>query len=280
MTLIAHLSDLHFGSEDAQTTEALVDELNREPLDLVILSGDLTMAARHDEFRRARAFMDALQAPVLTVPGNHDITPYQIVERFVAPYGRWRKHISKTIEPTWSGEDVTVVGINTARRMRLRLDWSHGSINQYQIAALMSRFPAPDVSGFRVVVAHHPFIAEEGVDLSGRPRVMVKRANHALKAFAAARVDLVTAGHLHRTYAAIFRAEEGESAVVAEKTQADHTVTVIQAGTALSSRTRNEQNSFNRIEIAGNRLAVHPVSWFGTRWERDPEPLTVIEHAA
>jgi len=279
MTLIAHLSDLHFGSEAPATTAALVDELNREALDLVILSGDLTMAAREREFRLAADFIAALDAPTLSVPGNHDITPFRLPERFLAPYRRWRRYVSREIEPAWFGDRAAVVGINTARRMRLRLNWSHGSVSRSQIRSLARRFRHAAPDAFRIVVAHHPFLAEETEELAGRPGVMVKRARDALKTFAAERVDLVTAGHLHRTYAAQWGNSPVTGAVVAQDGTAGRRVTVIQAGTALSARTRGEPNSFNRIEIGPGGLAVHAVTWFGTRWERDPEPLIEIERA-
>ena len=48
MTRLAQVSDLHFGSEDPATTETLIHGLNRARLDLVILSGDLTLAARNN----------------------------------------------------------------------------------------------------------------------------------------------------------------------------------------------------------------------------------------
>ena len=46
MTRIAHLTDLHFGADDPVVVEALVEELNRDPPDLVAISGDLTQGAR------------------------------------------------------------------------------------------------------------------------------------------------------------------------------------------------------------------------------------------
>jgi hypothetical protein len=56
-------------------------------------------------------------------------------------------------------------------------------------------------------------------------------------------------------------------------------VTVIQAGTALSARTRGEPNSFNRIEIDADRLAVHAVIWEGSRWVRADEPMVSLDRA-
>lgn len=277
MTRIAQVSDLHFGSEDPATTETLIHELNGYDLDLVILSGDLTLAARRIEFARATEFIGRLKAPTLSVPGNHDITPWNIPERLMLPYRRWRQFIGDDLEPSWFCRDVAVVGLNTARRMRLKLDWSHGSLSRSQIRGLGERFRKAHPRAFRIVVAHHPFLDEEGSDLSDRPRAIVHRADKALSAFVDHRVDLVTAGHLHRTYAAAFQTESAAPAVVAEAGEPAHRVTVIQAGTALSSRTRDEANAFNLIEIEDGRLAVHPVSWTGVKWARDGTPLVVVE---
>ncbi|GAB5378489.1 MAG: metallophosphoesterase [Acuticoccus sp.] len=272
MTVIAQISDIHFGSEGAGEAEALVEELNREQLDLVILSGDLTMAARRREFEKARDFIAAIEAPTLSVPGNHDITPYHLLERFVAPYRRWRAFIGAELEPSWSNGTAAVVGINTARRMRFRLDWSHGSVSRGQLRALSPRFAALGACPFRIVVAHHPFLEEDTPDLGKRPRVMVARARDALEAFARHDVDLVVAGHLHRTYAAFFEGPPTAGQA--------HRVTTVQAGTALSARVRGEANSFNVIRIEDGRLAVHRVARRDRRWQVDSDPLVAIDKAA
>lgn len=269
MTVIAQLSDIHFGSDAEGEAESLIEELNRTPLDLVILSGDLTLAARHREFEEARDFIAALEAPTLSVPGNHDITPYRILERFIAPYRRWRRFVGPQLEPSWSDGEVAVVGINTARRMRFRLNWSHGSVSRGQIRALASRFASLGPSTFRIVVAHHPFLEEDTADLGERPRVMVARARDALAAFQSQSVDLVVAGHLHRTYAAVYEGPPGGPAV-------GHRVTTVQAGTALSARVRGEENSFNLICIEGERLAVHRVVRREKAWVREEEPLVAM----
>lgn len=277
MTRIAQVSDVHFGSEDPVTTQSLIDELNAASLDLVILSGDLTLAARNDEFRRAREFIDALHAPTLSVPGNHDITPFNIPERMLAPYRRWRRHVGPSLEPSWTNGDVAVVGLNTARRMRFKLDWSLGSLSRGQIAGLGRRFRATGPSAFRIIVAHHPFLPEEGVNLDDRPHAIVHRAQRALRAFVDERVDIVLAGHLHRTYAAHFATPENVTTTVTEAGEPAHRVTVIQAGTALSSRTRNEANSYNLIQISDHRLAVHAVVCGPDGWSRCADPLAVLE---
>jgi len=116
MTQIAHLTDLHFGAEDPVIVNALIAELNAEPPDLVAISGDVTQGGHRSEFRAARAFMNRLTATTLAVPGNHDITPYNLPERFITPYVRWRTEIDREIEPFWTDGKVAVLGLNTVRR--------------------------------------------------------------------------------------------------------------------------------------------------------------------
>ena len=136
---IAHVTDLHFGADDPAVVAALLAELNADPPDLVAISGDLTQGARLSEFHRARAFMDALTAPTLAVPGNHDISPYNLVERFTDPYRRWRNTISPETAPQWRKANVAVLGLNSARRMGFTWDWSKGRVTHHRCTAARPR---------------------------------------------------------------------------------------------------------------------------------------------
>ena len=69
--------------------------------DLTLLTGDITQRARAEQFRRARAFADQLPAPVLSVPGNHDLPLFNLVGRLFNPYGHYRNHISNELEPVY-----------------------------------------------------------------------------------------------------------------------------------------------------------------------------------
>jgi 3',5'-cyclic AMP phosphodiesterase CpdA len=253
VTRIAHLSDLHFGAADARVTAALAAELRHDQPDLVVISGDLTMGARPSEFRQARAFMDAVGVPTLAVPGNHDLTPYQLYERFITPYARWRRIIAAETEPVWRNDRVAVLGLNTARRFGLNPDWSRGRVTRRRLDALLARMAALPAQLVRVVVAHHPLIPPD----TAPDTPLAGGATRALRALRRARVTLVLAGHLHHRYARLASAD------------ADAPL-ILQGGTATSSRLRGEPNAYNRVEIgADGGISVRVRIWDGSGWKTE-----------
>ncbi len=259
MTRIAHISDLHFGAEDAQVVAALTEELRADRPDLVAVSGDLTMGARRSEFRAARRFMDGLGLPVLAVPGNHDITPYKLWERFAAPYARWHREIGPDTEPTWRDDQVMVAGLNTARRIGWNWDWSRGRVTHRRLRRLVARLEAAPRSLVRVVVTHHPLLPPEASPTTP----VVGGAARALAAFTRSGVALVLAGHLHRGYARI------------ASTTADAPL-VLQGSTATSVRLRGEPNAYNRITIGADRRALVEIRfWDGHRWATQQSAQTI-----
>jgi 3',5'-cyclic AMP phosphodiesterase CpdA len=264
-TRIAHLTDVHFGATDPAVVAGLTQELSASPPNLVVISGDLTMGARHWEFRAARQFMDALPAPTLAVPGNHDITPYRLIERFVLPYARWHDEISAETEPVWMDKRVAVLGLNTARRMGPHLDWSRGRVTGFRLNRLVAKLDLVPPALVRIVVTHHPLLPPVG-EVS---KQIAGNAARALTLFAEHRVRLVLSGHLHRSYVRL---------CAPDLTPAGRPPLVLQGGSATSIRLRGEPNAYNRITVdATGAVHVEGRVWQGDRWAASLEQPVVME---
>jgi 3',5'-cyclic AMP phosphodiesterase CpdA len=249
MRVIAHLSDLHFGTEIPAVVEALAADLRELAPSLVIISGDLTQRARRAQFKAAKEFLARLPQPQLVVPGNHDVPLYDVVQRFASPLGRYRRIICTDLNPQYTDEDVSVIGLNTARSFT----WQSGRISTGQLDRLRERLGAA-TGRFKIVVTHHPFLPppdDAGIKLVGR-------AASAIPLLDAGGVDLLLAGHLHKGYAGDIRTHYPA---------ARRSMIAAQAGTATSGRTRNEANAYNLITLDHERLSISVRAWSGAKFE-------------
>ena len=249
MARLIHLSDLHFGAHDPDLVDAVEERVRENAPDLVVISGDFTQRARIEQFQEACAFLERLREAghdVLAVPGNHDVPLYDVLRRFLSPLTRYRRYIDDTLCPLQELPGATVLGINTARS----LTFKDGRVSHEQVAFIRETFERTDPGATRVLVTHHPLFSLPLGEGSARA---VGRSELALDAIGDAGVDVLLAGHNH--LASIHSARDLVTRAGA--------ALVVQAGTATSVRLREQDQSFNRVDIEGSSVTVTVETWKG-----------------
>lgn len=236
MTTLLHISDTHFGTEQAPVCEALRALSRDQKPDVLIFSGDLTQRARSAEFAAARAYVDSLGiAQVLVLPGNHDIPLYNVFARMFHPYQGYAREFGTGLSPVIDTPSVLVVGVNTTRASRHK----NGVVSGEQIESVCATLGRARPGQLRVVVTHQPAAVFRDKDEHDR----LRGADPALQAWSAAGADLVLGGHIHLPY--VVDLLSGSKPV-------PRAMWCVQAGTALSSRVRHgTANSVNLIRWDG-----------------------------
>jgi 3',5'-cyclic AMP phosphodiesterase CpdA len=246
---IVHLSDLHFGAHDPRLVEAVEWQVDELKPDLVVISGDFTQRARTEQFREACEFLALLRErghEVLGVPGNHDVPLYDVLRRFLSPLARYRRFIDETLCPFVELPGIAVLGINTARS----LTFKDGRINQDQVKFIRETFARTPSEAMRIIVTHPPLFA---LPVGSKVDRAIGRQELALDAIEDAGVDMVLAGHNHH-------ASSQEASDLVARIGG---VLVIQAGTATSTRVREQEQSFNHVDIGNMTVTVTVHSWNG-----------------
>ena len=214
------------------------------------MSGDLTQRARRSQFRQAKKFLDKLEYKKIIIPGDHDIPLFNIFSRFLRALTNYKNIITTDLSPFYRDETMAVLGINTARS----LTWKSGRISVEQIEVLKKKLCSIDNSVFKIIVTHHPFIPPPG-DLGIK---LVGRSAKALRIIDKCSIDLLLAGHLHQGYNGDVRPfyPSQYSSIIS-----------VQAGTAISNRTREEPNAFNVIEADKRYIVISVRVWNGELFE-------------
>jgi 3',5'-cyclic AMP phosphodiesterase CpdA len=250
--VIAHLSDLHFGAHaDLLQIEALETFLPTLGLDAVVVAGDLSQRARHGEFQAAHAFLNRMRphAPLLVVPGNHDIEWWKSPlglrgeQRKYRKYSRYFRELRPALEVpgamiagalssygfafgslTWNIRDITVKGHLPASETE-------------RVTQLFAKAPP---GAARVLVFHHNALPGE---LSRRMGLANWRSAH--RRLLATGADVVLCGHDH---------QEGAG-------QIEGSLAVSTSGTH-SSRSRGGRPSvFNLVTIEPGAVHIQHFRW-------------------
>jgi len=246
---LAHISDIHFGGENAPATAALAARLRDDPVDLTIVTGDLTRFGEIVEFAAAAAWLESLPGPRLVTPGNHDAPYLAWAERIFTPFARYERAIGPVWTQSYLSPAVAVRGLNTARGAQPRLNWSKGQIARRQVDDAAQWLATAPSAALRIVACHHPLTEMIGGPMTAR----VWGGTRAARQFAEAGVDLILSGHIHAPFAFPLPFTD-------ERTHA------VGAGT-LSLRERGVPPGFNLIEFDDAAVRVVAMSWTGSHFE-------------
>lgn len=236
MTRLFHISDIHFGLEDRRALDWVAQCISREKPDAVAITGDLTMRARHREFSAACHWIKVLDVPVTVEVGNHDLPYFNLIERFIDPYRRFRS-IKGVLERELPIPGAKIVPLKTTARAQLRLNWSKGTVGKAALGQTLAAIDALPHGTRAIVACHHPL-----VEAGTRGKALTRGGNHALAELARRNVLAVLSGHVHDAFDLIHPTANGP-------------VRMIGAGT-LSQRVRSTPPSFNELTLDGDNITV------------------------
>jgi 3',5'-cyclic AMP phosphodiesterase CpdA len=251
-TRLIHVSDLHVGGAEEQAIELAFGELvERVGPALVVASGDLTHRGRPVQHQRAAAFLRGFGAPVLAVPGNHDI-PHAFPARFTRPWREFERHW-QTTEPVFHSNELSVVGLNSAR------PWRHqsGGLSGDALRRAGERLADAAPGALRVVCFHHHLT---GAPWRSRKRP-VSRRGHVLEALVDAGADLILSGHIHQS--AVSERREFEVGLDSERTV---TVAIAPGLGQPRPKRRGEARGLHVIDTDEHQISIETHVYDGDRF--------------
>lgn len=250
MPEILHISDLHFGSPFLpDRAEAVLELTRRHAPDVVVVSGDFTQRAKPRQFALAREYLNRFEVPVVVTPGNHDVPLYRIFERLLAPYGNYHRYVGEALDSVHRIPGLTLVCLNSSYPLAI----TNGRLSRKQLEFAGQHFADSPGSGLRVVVTHHHLAPPPDFD-GGQ---VMPRARRAIQAFTEMGVDLILAGHMHRSYI-------GDSLDFLPGGARETGIVIVQCGTTTSARGRGRErmkNSLNLIRTEDHAVRITHFLW-------------------
>lgn len=248
---LVHLADPHFGGYAEMAAIRGVEELVPDLAPrVIVLSGDLTQRARHGEYQAASGFVRELErtAPVLAIPGNHDVQWWRrplVPFAKAAIYAKYRRYFG-VLAPTMHFPEAVVASALTSHGVawgsltyRLRDLAVKGHLPNREVRRVAQIFAQAEPHRVRILAIHHNVLRGPTSRRMGLARW--KRAQRRIRACGA---ELVLCGHDHE-----------------ERIDAFEGVVVSCAGT-LSTRGRGGRPpSFNCIAVDEESVQVELYAW-------------------
>ncbi len=269
MATLLHLSDLHFGKAfRPDVADAVVEHARDLTPDVVVVSGDLTQRAKALEFVSAAEYLERFAAPVVVTPGNHDVPFYRFWERILLPYKNYKRYICAELNTVTDVAGLRIVALNSSRRAT----FTNGRIRRSQLEFAGRAFDGASGRLARIVVTHH-HLAPPPDFVGGNVMPLARRA---LRRFTEHEVDMILAGHMHRSYI-------GSSLDFFPGDLQRRGIAIVQCGTTTSSRGRGRErfkNTFNLIQIDDHEIRVAHHAWIGERGRFMPMSKHVFPRGA
>ena len=244
---LLHLSDIHFGCENAAAVNAAREYAIAGSFDLMAVTGDITQAGYRREFVAAQAWLESLPGPRVCTPGNHDTPYFDLLARALWPFKRYARYVGPEYE-RFSGPGLQVASINTSRGAQPRANWSKGQARRRD-AERACELLADAGSALRVVICHHPLMEVTGGPMTGA----VWGGREATRVLSEGGVDLILTGHVHMPFA--------------HATPFGDRRTYNVGASTLSLRERGVPAGFNVIEAEPECIRVTAFGWTGHGFE-------------
>jgi 3',5'-cyclic AMP phosphodiesterase CpdA len=267
---VLQVSDLHAGTQEEPEVEGdlrtLVSESRPE---LVVACGDLSRRNTQAQHARAADLLRSLDAPLLVIPGNHDI-PRWPPWRFTRTFDEFRRNWPE-LEPVYRSEQLVVCGLNSVRPWKQQ----GGAVRGAQLAHVRSVFAdAPDTA-LRMVALHHHLL---GAPWRSVKRTIAQRST-LLGSLVDAGAELIVSGHVHQSAVS----ERREFEVVGGRVKGTTVVTAPGLGQPRPKR-RGEARGLHLFEIDERSIRVLTYAWAGSQWAqiadrrfpRGLEPLATV----
>ncbi len=189
---IAQFSDVHCGevSFDADLLRSTIERVNDMSPDVVAVTGDVTASGYEWEFAEAAGWLDAIQAPMIIIPGNHDSrnVGYVHFQRdFGERFSRLRIGFDELRAERLGATGVTVVGVDSSEP-----DLNDGHVGREHYPWIREQFEWPE--DIKVFAIHHHLVSIPG---TGRERNIITDAGDLLGELSRLDVDLILSGHKH-----------------------------------------------------------------------------------
>jgi 3',5'-cyclic-AMP phosphodiesterase len=254
--LLAQLSDLHIcdeweGVDPCAQVGRVVDAVRSlpNPVDAVVVSGDLTDDGSEESYRRARGLLERIGAPLYVLPGNHDD----------------RRRLREAFDLVGSGEEPINYSVSVGPLRIVVFDsivpgQDPGAYSPEQLAWLDEEL-GRESEAPTLLALHHPPLSTglpswDAINLAAAEREAMARVvgRHP-------QLRVVVGGHLHRTAAGalagcpVFSAP---SAGLQARPDFEHDDVKFVDPPGFALHVLNGREFSSQVEMLGDEQSLHP----------------------